>query len=141
MYKVIEMIEMRRRANALNLAAQRGFWIDNASRLASICNGFGPDRWSEKAREVMTWIWRNFQEAAMIHDWEYEHSDGLEASCNEADERFYTNCKILLADLYPAWKVWLLPVRAIAFVKIRLAYNALRLYGLDAWIEAYKRKR
>ena len=130
---------IRQSARRLGMQADPRFWNASAETLAQVCNGYGPDMWSDSLRGTATWFYRNFPEAAMIHDWDFKFSDGKDETLILVNKRFSDNNSIKLAALYPMSKPLLYPVRAVAWGKIHLAYRALQLGSDEAWASAHAR--
>ena len=140
-YTPEKLIELKENALRLFLKMPEGFRLAKAENLCRICNGVGPERWSRKCRLFATFILRNFQEAAMIHDFRYFYSDGERNSRKIYDTEFYENCLILLHHKYPSWKLWLLPVKLLAYLKIRIAGRLLQIFGASAYLSAYEYRK
>lgn len=136
-----DALELKLQARRLGLKAVEGFWtfldVDALNRL---WNGYGPDRWPVCVRSVMTWIYRNFEASALIHDWDYTFADGTIMGWQTADDRFYENLRIQRDKLYPWSKPWLYPFRILATAKIRSAKLALDLGGYTAYAAAFTRR-
>lgn len=58
------------------------------SDLATVCNGWGPDSWSENARKVVTILAGPYAVIHIPHDVRYEYKIGTR---EEADREFYDN--------------------------------------------------
>lgn len=141
MYSVKEINDIRNAARALHMSARPEFYNLAGCELTKICNGYGPDAWSEKRRKVMTWIYRNYAAGAAIHDVDFEFSDGTMKSFDEANDRFIENNKKEMRQRYPLWNPLLYGVRAWAWVKIEAAYVAVcSEEGFEAWTKAHERR-
>lgn len=118
------------------------FWTESKESLAEIMNGCGPDSWTDSMRSFASWVYRNFPEEIAIHDFDFEHSDGVIATLIIVNKRFWNNAKIKLDSLYPlTWGKWYLqPARAAAWSKLRFAYFALRNGSEESWVDAHKRR-
>ena len=138
-YTPREVSVLRDRAKALGMEADPRFWNASPDTLAQVCNGYGPDMWSDSLRGTATWLYGNYPEAAMAHDWDFKFSDGRPETLILVNERFARNNRIKLNALYPLSRPWLYPLRAIAWTKLRLAYRALQLGSDNAWIAAHER--
>ena len=51
--------------------APESFWSAADDELARAFNGIGAEHWPNWLRIMLTALWRPFQAAALIHDWEY----------------------------------------------------------------------
>jgi len=140
---------VRQSAVKLGMIAVSSFWKVTKERLSEVMNGCGPDSWTDSMRSLASWVYRNFPEEIGIHDWDFEHSDGMPKTLIIVNQRFWDNAKIKLDYLYPAevytWKLWQwkkvynAPVRAWAWSKLRLAFVALKNGSEEAWKEAHER--
>lgn len=131
--------QVRLSALGLHMQADPTFWKASPERLAEVMNGCGPDSWTDSLRCLASWVYRNFPEAIGIHDWDFEHSDGIPATLVKVNNRFHMNNKRKLNQLYPISQPWWYPARAIAWSKIQLAFVALKNDSLSAWISAHER--
>ena len=135
-----DAVELRMQARRLGLSAPPIYWELEQDRLNRIYNGYGPDKWPECIRAVMTWFYRHFEAAASIHDVRYEFSDGTIAGWLTADTEIVANLKKQRDALYPWSKPWLYPFWVIATIKIKDAQWALELGGYTAYEAAFKRR-
>ena len=127
---------LRMRAREQNLNAVDAFWLfDNIDALNKLWNGYGPDKWPACIRKIMTWIYRNYEETALIHDFDYTFSDKSIEGWIASDKRFADNFKKQIDIRYPLWKAWLWPFRSIALSKRKAAMVALELGGYTAWCD------
>ena len=131
--------QVRKSAKALRMIARLDFWTEPIETLAQIMNGCGPDSWTDSMRCLASWVYRNFPEAIGIHDFDFEHSDGVEATLQVVNDRFHSNNKKKLNKLYPLSRPWLYPARALAWSKVQLAFVALKNGSLEAWVSAHDR--
>lgn len=141
LYTKEQILILRENACKIALSMPEDFLSADPEKLSRICNGIGPERWKRKYRILATFIWRNFQEAAMIHDYRYSLSDGKKASRQKYDQEFYNNCLLLLHHKYPRWKIWTLPAKMYAYVKILLAEKLLKIFGACAYLYAYEKRK
>ncbi len=114
--------------------------------IAGIYNGAGPDSWIELAREVLTSLMSLFKPVIMIHDLDFNESDGAKKTFQEVTDRWIKNCRIVLNAEYPLW-TWkmLRPSYRIERAKWWAIMEAGNLAissdsAFEAWIEAYQRK-
>lgn len=138
-YTPAQVEEIRLSAKRLGMLADPRYWNASADDLAQICNGYGPDMWSDSERGSATWIYRNFAEAATIHDFDFKFSDGKPETLRDVNARFARNNSLKLAALYPMSKPWLYGHRAVAWCKITAAYEILVLGSDAAWKSAHDR--
>lgn len=139
MYSITEIKEILANAQEQELEAPDDFWASDLTELQTILNGYGPDSWCEEAREKLTWIYRYYQESAGIHDVRYEYSTGNTEDQVVADEEFLANLRKQWAYRY-GWSRWGNPVAIWGYVKIRLAYRAVNLWGSESYQAAYNEK-
>jgi hypothetical protein len=138
-YTITKCELVRLSARVLRMKARPDFWGASSMRLAEVMNGCGPDSWTDSMRTFASWVYRNYPEAIAIHDWDFEHSDGLLPTLQVVNDRFHSNNKLKLDDLYPLAKPWLYPIRAWAWSKLQFAFVALKNGSEPAWIDAHKR--
>jgi len=138
-YTIRHCEAVRLSARLLRMVARPDFWGTSAMRLAEVMNGCGPDSWTDGMRAFASWVYRNYPEAIAIHDWDFEHSDGILATLQVVNDRFHSNNKLKLDSLYPLSKPWLYPIRAWAWSKLQFAFVALKNGSEPAWIDAHKR--
>ena len=132
---------LRKNILRLSLKFPEGFLLADTENLCRICNGIGPESWKRKYRFTATFILRNYQEAAMIHDYCYTFSDGKSESRKYYDSLFYENCLLLLHYYYPNWKIWLFPLKVYAFCKICAAKRLLQIFGASAYLSAFEKRK
>lgn len=105
-------------------------------KVASACNGAGPDRWPERARRKLTkWLWL-FKTCFDIHDCEFAFdNDGSRDGFDRANDDLELNCKIAADHEYK----WYNPMRYVARLAAGVIVDACREFGFDDWIAAYKK--
>jgi|GEM_PF-1345968 len=101
--------------------------------LQQIYNGCGPDWMPEASREVLTRIFTFFEPAFLIHDVEYQYSDGTRDGFQAANRRLYNNCRRLIREKcnfrqHPAVSLW------YEFQAWNI-YQACRQFGWSAWCD------
>jgi len=136
----VQILLNRIQARKLNLSGPDEYWNGWSADLAKICNGYGPDRWPEEARDILTWIYRNMEISSQIHDVRYELSDGTEEGRKIADDEMLDNMRKEVAAAYPLWKVWRWGRRGLEMAKADAAWFALRQWGEEAWMSAYHKR-
>lgn len=105
-YTLQEIIRLKETALLLDLLMPENFFLSPPEKLLKICNGIGPDSWNLFWRKSATFLLKEFQEAAMIHDFCYTYSDGREENRLLYDWQFCMNCHTLLQYRYPYRKIW-----------------------------------
>jgi hypothetical protein len=138
-YTQEEIERIRNSAKRLCMIADPRYYNSELSDLVQVCNGYGPDMWSDSLRGTATWLYRNFPEAASIHDWDFKFSDGKPETLRVVNMRFRENNKTKLNSIYPLSKPWLWPLRAVAWCKVETAFRALEIGSETAWKSAYER--
>lgn len=71
--------------------------------VAEIYNGAGPDSWIELGRELLTVFMSLFKPVIMIHDLDFNESDGAEETFQEVTARWKANSKRIMNTEYPLW--------------------------------------
>lgn len=85
------MLELISVAKAAKLSFPDDFANASLDELCEVCNGVGGASLPEKLCNVLTKAYACAQATAAIHDWRYEHSDGLPESQRKADNEFLKN--------------------------------------------------
>ena len=136
-----------------DLDATPAFWNASEIHIREVYNGAGPDDFSkairfmlklrypnlsaeeaeEKLRKEITEFLSIFKPAFVIHDFDFDISDGTEKKFHEANLRMFANMKKILDMEYPFKKLWLWPIRARWWVRMNAAYNAVEKFGMSAW--------
>lgn len=115
--------------------------------IAKIYNGAGPDSWPEIGREILTNFMSLFKPVIMIHDLNFDRSDGTEETFQTVTARWKTNCRIIMEAEYPFWTIKQLDRqyrrdRAYWFVEMELANLAISGDSARvAWKAAYNRNK
>ncbi len=71
--------------------------------IREIYNGAGPDSWIELSREILTALMSLFKPVIMIHDLDFNESDGTEEAFQKVTARWKANCKLIMDAEYPLW--------------------------------------
>ena len=127
-----QMARIRSEVIRCGLDVGKSFLALPLDTLREICNGVGADDSPRWVRDILTWIYREYQASAAIHDCDYFAGSDAEDGRLTADRRFRNNCLLEWADCFGTMR-WLRPRALWDRNKIRLAYNALRLFGESAW--------
>ena len=103
-------------------------------KVASACNGCGPESWPPEKRAALgAWL-RTFTPAFHVHDCRFTYDNDLSAvKFKTANDELEENC-LLLADLKYGWYN---PCRYIARHKGHLVAMMCRIFGWSAWEDAY----
>jgi len=114
------------------------------AELKKICNGAGPDSWSDLSREIVTKLMSLFEPAVMIHDVRFQNSDGTKKTFEEVSEEWVKNCRLIFDAEYPIWTWRMLRpsyrVKRAAWWTVMEAGNAAVSgeKAFDAWMAAYE---
>ena len=116
------------------------------AELSHIYNGAGPDRWLPLARDVLTSLMMLYKPVVLIHDVQFEHSDGTLETFNKVVADWKRNTRKIFDAEYPLW-TWRM---------LRPSYRAERAYwysvmqasnlgisgttACNAWLDAYERR-
>lgn len=107
-------------------------------KVASACNGCGPESWPQEWRDKLGKWLSTFSLAFDIHDCRFTYgNDGSREKFDYANDELEKNCK-LLADLKYAWYN---PLRYFVRKKAKLVGAACRNFGWSAWIKAYNKTK
>lgn len=117
------------------------------AELKEICNGAGPDSWSELSREIVTQLMELFEPVVMIHDIRFQNSDGTKETFNEVASEWVKNCRRVFDAEYPLWTWKMLnpayrAERAAWWVVMEagnLAVSGKKAFA--AWQAAYNRRK
>lgn len=131
MYTLEEIAALRRKCNQLHLKGAEKLSRYTNEELQVICNGIGPESFPKGMRKFVTTIHPTLEPAAMIHDVEYEESDGSRLSFTAANDRYAENGSILAEAEY----AWYNPLRYV--VKLQAARHArtCQLCGWQGYLE------
>lgn len=138
MYSITEVEEYRRQAKEVNLSAPSEYWNSKPEWLVLVCNGCGSDDMPDWAVSALSYLYRNYTPAHQIHDVRFELSDGSSKSLEIANDEFYMNSLRLWRAKYGVFRV-INPLALWDLRKIKIAYQALRIFGKSAWSISYKK--
>ena len=116
------------------------------AELSTIYNGAGPDSWKPIARDILTDLMKLFKPEILLHDVQFEESDGTRETFDHVTDLWKRNCRKIFDSEYPLW-TWRM---------LRPSYRAERAYwysvmqasnlGISgdiayaAWLDAYERR-
>lgn len=115
--------------------------------LQQICNGAGPDSWSELSREIVTKLMELFESVIMIHDVRFQNSDGTKKTFQKVTKEWIKNCRRVFNKEYPLWTWRMLRpsyrIMRAAWLIVMKAGNAAVSgdKAFEAWKTAYNRKK
>lgn len=126
-------------------AAAIGLHLDGSQRLASMSledvsaayNGTGPEFLPDTIRQKLDSVCRPFLPAVMIHDVDFEQSDGSVGAFRAANMRLLRNslsCAMASMPWY-SWQRYALIIEAYAL------YRACARFGWIAWLSAYNKNQ
>ena len=105
--------------------------------LAARYNGTGPEFLPDSIRQKLDAACRPFLPAVMIHDLDFERSDGSVQAFNEANDRLLEHCVRCAIDAR-AWYSWR---RYVLFVEAIAIYRACCKFGWAAWLSAFRKNQ
>lgn len=115
-------------ARTYDLEMPEDFFLAPLDAVQAVYNGIGPDWLPARIRNWLTEHFEYFAAGAMIHDWEYEHTqDRSLKGFTDANERLRRNCKKLLAKGYPWYK------RILYRNRPDVLASACQEFGWGAW--------
>ena len=138
MYTNEEMLELISVAKAAKLSLPDEFAMASLDELCKVCNGMGSASISEKLRKALTKAYACAQATAAIHDWRYEHSDGLSESQKKADNEFLKNGMAEVKYRHANGGLWSWLRRLWDERKIVAAYRLLEVGGEASWCIAFR---
>lgn len=126
MYTLEEIAALRQKCYDLCLKNHEILQKYTDEELQVICNGIGPGAFPKGIRKFVSSIHPTLESVAMIHDAEFEESDGTQISFTAANDRYAENGSIAAEAEYQ----WYDPRRYI--VKLQACRHA-RLCQLGGW--------
>jgi hypothetical protein len=133
-YTLEEIKTLREKVRYYNLDLPANYTSLTDVELQTICNGIGPEDWSEDKRKALTDILQRYAPAAFLHDVAYTVSVCRLA----ADNQFLRNMKRIWAKDFGFWR-WFRPsARIERRVIIPAVYAAVVLGGQEAFENAKK---
>lgn len=127
------VLALRAEVERLRLDGWESVAILPIDALATSYNGTGPEFLPDTIRAKLDKIAKPFLPAVMIHDLDFERSDGSVQAFNEANDRLLENCVRCAIDARP-WYSWR---RYVLFVEAIAIYRACQKFGWIAWRSAY----
>lgn len=137
MYTLEEIAALRQKCASLKLEGAEKLDKYKNAELQKICNGIGPEAFPYGVRSITTSLHPTLEPVAVIHDVEFEESDGLKSTFTAINDRYYTNGIAAAKAEYG----WYNPVR---YVVIAQALRHARLCQLGGWCgyrELHERNR
>lgn len=132
-YTEKDIIHLRASARHYKLTAPDEFWSKSTFVLCDVCNGAGPERWSEDKRKALTEALSIYETAFAIHDVDYRYHVTTQKA---ADKRLYKNMIKIWRKNFGIWR-WLSKAGRIErLVVIPAIYAAVILGGNQAWEES-----
>ena len=129
-----EVIRIRSEVERLRLYGGEKVLIQPLAQLAKIYNGTGPAFLPDSIRGALDKAAKPFLPAVMVHDGDFEDSDGTVKSFNAANLRLLMNCIICATDAAP-WYSW---QRYALIAEAWAIYRACDKFGWIAWLSAYR---
>ena len=129
-----EVIRIRSEVERLRLYGGEKVLIQPLAQLAKIYNGTGPAFLPDSIRGALDKAAKTFLPAIMVHDGDFEDSDGTVKCFNAANKRLLKNCIICATDAAP-WYSWR---RYALIAEAWTIYRACDKFGWIAWLSAYR---
>ena len=129
-----DIIRIRSEVERLRLYGGEKVLIQPLAQLAKIYNGTGPAFLPDSIRGALDKAAKTFLPAIMVHDGDFEDSDGTVKSFNAANKRLLKNCIICATDAAP-WYSWR---RYALIAEAWTIYRACDKFGWIAWLSAYR---
>ena len=128
-----EVIRIRSEVERLRLYGGEKVLIQPLAQLAKIYNGTGPAFLPYSIRCALDKAAKTFLPAIMVHDGEFEDSDGTVKSFKVANLRLLVNCAKCALDAAP----WNSLKRYTLLGESWTIYRACDKFGWIAWLSAY----
>lgn len=129
-YTARQINQLRTAAQHYKLTAPAEFWMKTADVLKYVCNGAGPDRWSEIKRRALTHALKPYEAAFAIHDVEYEYRIGTQ---RKSDKRLKKNMIKIWRKNFGFWRWFSIGAWIERFKVIPFVFIAVTLRGGQAW--------
>lgn len=126
MYTIEEIKSLRKKCSDLKLEGAEKLDKYTNEELQVICNGIGPAAFPYGVRSITTSLHPTLEPVAMIHDVEFEESDGLKSTFTAINDRYYSNGITATEAEY----AWYNPVRYIVMAQ---AFRHAQLCQLGGW--------
>ena len=123
----------------------------NDAELSTIYNGAGPDSWKPIswkpiARDILTDLMKLFKPEILLHDVQFEESDGTRETFDHVTDLWKRNCRKIFDMEFPLW-TWKILKRSYRIERaywwgVMQAGNLAVSSGaaFSAWTEAYQRR-
>lgn len=132
MYTLEKIAALRQKCADLKLEGAEKLDKYTDAELQKICNGIGPEVFPYGVRSITTSLHPTLEPVAMLHDIDFEESDGTKTTFTAANDRYYSNGCIAAKAEY----AWCNPVR---YIVIAQALRHSRLCQLWGWT-GYKKQ-
>ena len=129
-YTPRQIDQLRTACQFYELTAPAEFWTKTADELSKVCNGAGPDRWSELKRRALTCALKPYEPAFAIHDVEYEYRIG---SQKISDRRLKKNMVRIWRKNFGFWRFFSIGAWIERFKVIPFVFIAVTVRGGRAW--------
>ena len=132
-----DIIRIRSEVERLRLYGGEKVLIQPLAQLAKIYNGTGPAFLPDSIRGALDKAAKTFLPAIMVHDGDFEDSDGTFKSFKVANLRLLVNCAKCALDAAP-WYSWR---RYALIAEAWTIYRACDRFGWSAWMAAYNKNQ
>ncbi len=99
---------LRQECELYQLAGREILRDKSNEQLSRWYNGAGPDSWVPEARGILTAAMGLYEPAVLIHDVQFEHSDGSDAGFRQAARDWKANTARILITEYPLFTLRML---------------------------------
>jgi hypothetical protein len=109
-------------------------------------NGCGPERWPQELRDRLDAETALFAPSILVHDMDFDRSDGKEDSLHDANERMHRNNRRIFRFYYPLFSLMMLKpsyrLKRARALGVMVALNVATSDGLTrkAWLESYDKR-
>lgn len=132
-----DIIRIRSEVERLHLYGGEKVLIQPLAQLAKIYNGTGPAFLPDSIRGALDKAAKTFLPAIMVHDGDFEDSDGTFKSFKVANLRLLVNCAKCALDAAP----WNSLKRYALLGESWTIYRACDRFGWSAWLAAYNKNQ
>ena len=132
-----DIIRIRSEVERLRLYGGEKVLIQPLAQLAKIYNGTGPAFLPDSIRGALDKAAKTFLPAIMVHDGDFEDSDGTFKSFKVANLRLLVNCAKCALDAAP----WDSCKRYALLGESWAIYRACDRFGWSAWMAAYNKNQ
>ena len=135
--KISDVSKLRAAVARLRLLGMDRVLSMSVEALAESYNGTGPEFLPQRIRQKLDAVCRPLLPAVMVHDVDFDLSDGSRRSFIIANQHLFWNCITCACAAHP-WYSW----RRYALILESWAlYRACHRFGWIAWVQAYNKRK